>query len=42
VILPDNAARQAVLQLQYGVDLVSQHFADRDSGPAGDHLGDRL
>ena len=30
------------LQLQHGVDLVGDHPADRDAGPGGDDLGDRL
>ena len=30
------------LQRQHRLDLVQHHLADRDAGPAGHHLGDRL
>ena len=42
VRLADDALLQLRLRRQDGPDLVGDHLADRDAGPAGDHLGDRL
>ena len=42
VRLADDPLFHALLERQDGADLVGHHPADRDAGPAGDHLGDRL
>ena len=39
---PMTRSLELVLQRQHRLDLVADHLADRDAGPAGDDLGDRL
>jgi hypothetical protein len=42
VILADHPRPQVRFQLQHGGDLVLEHLAHRDAGPAGDHLAHKL
>ncbi len=41
-ILPDNAFVHVIFEIQHDADLILHHFADGDSGPAGDHFADNL
>ena len=40
--LADHALFEGVLQIQNRLDFIGEHFADRNTGPIGNHLGDRL
>ena len=40
--MADHSLRQLGAEAQHRLDLVGEHLADRDAGPAGDHLGDGL
>ena len=42
VVLTEHAFTECAGKIEHCIDLVCDHLADRDSGPAGNDFGDRL